>query len=515
MPCWVGRSWRERRAVRDRIAVAWVGAACLALLAPAASAQERAPDEAPDLWDTFVYERPAPTYRLRLAIEQVAILGVTLVGYSIQDPAPPIPGVPATTVWDKVRFAPGSWYLDSDPLSLNFARHPFVGTLYYMVARGNRVSVTEAFLWTIGSSTVWELIEYKEPASINDAIVTPVAGAAIGEAFTQLSGWFDRAGGNGLYEAFAWIFNPVKKIHDWMDGAVPLRVPDHLGWHEFRADASAGLIWQGQQTYPALGVDFATRLFRAPGYGEAGGTGFGFADGNVSAIAISATWAASRSVDFLFDTETALLGCYARDLRTEGTGLGGWDLFVGATIGYEFGSHVWDLANNGPSNQIAMVRFPGADARVRVFAGELELDVSVDVALDFAGVEPIGMPSQGSLPPGQSLPLVYQVQYYYYALGLHLAPALEVRYGPAALGLSLRADWFRGLTGPFIPPPDGQVVSLSDSRSTATAWFRYRLTSPSLEFALRGAFRDRRGTVGDQETVRREGSLLASFGVVF
>jgi hypothetical protein len=137
------------------------------------------------------------------------------------------------------------------------------------------------------------------------------------------------------------------------------------------------------------------------------------------------------------------------------------------------------------------------------------------VALDFAGVEPIGTPSQGALPPGQSLPLVYQVQYYYYALGLHLAPALEVRYGPAALGLSLRADWFRGLTGPFIPPPDGQVVSLSDSRSTVTAWFRYRLTSPSLEFALRGAFRDRRGTVGDQETVRREGSLLASFGVVF
>jgi hypothetical protein len=110
---------------------------------------------------------------------------------------------------------------------------------------------------------------------------------------------------------------------------------------------------------------------------------------------------------------------------------------------------------------------------------------------------------------------VYQVQYYYYALGLHLAPALEVRYGPAALGLSFRADWFRGLTGPFVPQPDGQVVSFSDSRSVATGWFRWRLASPSLEFALRGAFRERRGWAGDQETVRREGSLLASFGVVF
>jgi hypothetical protein len=497
---------------------AWVVAACLAL-APAAGVaedgvrEEQAGEEAPDLWDTFVYERPAPTYRLRLAIEEVAILGVTLVGYSIQDPAPPEPGVPRTSAWDKVRFAPGSWYLDSDPLSLNFARHPFVGTLYYMFARGNRVSVAEAFLWTVGSSTVWELIEYKEPASVNDAIVTPVAGAAVGEAFTQLSGWFDRAGGNGLYEAFAWIFNPVKKVHDWMDGAEVRHVPHQLGWHEFRADASAGLLWQGGRIYPTLGVDLATRLFRAPGYGEAGGTGFGFADGNVSAIAITATWASTRSVDFLFDTETALVGHYARDLRTEGGGLSGWDLFVGGTVAYEFGSHVWDVAGNGPANQVAMVRFPGVDARLRIFAGALELDVSLDAALDFAGVEPIGPP--GPLQPGQELPPVYRLQGYYYAPGLHLAPAVEARYGPAALGLSLRADWFWGLTGPFVPTPGGPVISLSDSRSTAAAWIRYRLERPSLELAVRGAYRERRGVATGQVTAFSEASLLGSFGVVF
>ncbi len=43
------------------------------------------------------------------------------------------------------------------------------------------------------------------------------------------------------------------------------------------------------------------------------------------------------------------------------------------------------------------------------------------------------------------------VQGYYYAVGLHLVPALEVRYGPAALGASLHTDLLWGLTGPLSP----------------------------------------------------------------
>jgi hypothetical protein len=119
------------------------------------------------------------------------------------------------------------------------------------------------------------------------------------------------------------------------------------------------------------------------------------------------------------------------------------------------------------------------------------------------------------LPPGQVLPPVYQVQYYYYAPGLHLAPTVEVRHGPAALGLSLRADWFWGLTGPFVPVPVGEVIALSDSRATAAGWVRFRLERPSLEFAVRGAYREGRGVAAGQVTAYSEASLLASFGVVF
>ncbi len=482
----------------------------------AAAKPEPAPEPPPpaDPWATFAYVKPAPVYRLRLAIEEVALLGLAMTGYLIHAPEPALPQVPPMSVWDKIRFAPDSWYLDSDELATNFVGHPSAGTFYYMFARANRVSFWEAFLWAVGTSTVWELIEFKEPVAINDMIVTPAAGLAIGEGFTQLSSWFDR-GNDALSKAFAWIFDPMKKIHDWMDGSRPLRDPEYRGWHEFRAEVTGGLTWQGGVSYVAAGVNFSTRLFRAPGYGEAGGVGYGFSDGNVSAIGLSTTFAGGRTLDFLFETETAMVGYYARDIHGEEDLRQGWDAFVGATAAFESGSHVWDLQHDGPKNQIAQVRIPGVDARARLFAGAFELDASLDVAMDFAGVEPLGAPGTGALGPGQAYPTVYPVQGYYFALGLHLAPAVEARYGIVALGASLRSDLYWGLTGPFIPQPAEQVVSLSDSRSILTAWVRVHVPEPSVEVALRGIGWERQGKAGDEERKEQEASLLATFAVVF
>ena len=194
----------------------------------------------------------------------------------------------------------------------------------------------------------------------------------------------------------------MRKFHDWIDKAQPLRDPAYAGWHEFRAGAAGVLLWQEGQFDPALEVELASRLFRVPGYGQAGRAGFGFLDGNVSAIGLTSTFASGRPVDFLFDTETALLGHYSRDLWTDGEDLHGWDLFVWGTAGFEFGSHVWDIAGSGPKNQIAMVRFPGIDGRIRLFAGGFQVDCSLDLAFDFGGVEPSALLARLPSRPARS-----------------------------------------------------------------------------------------------------------------
>jgi hypothetical protein len=471
--------------------------------------------EPPDPWDTMVYTKPAPVTRLRLVIEEAAILAIAFTGYLIWDPPPSNPAVPPRNIWQKLTLAPQSWYFDSDSITTNFVGHPTAGTFYYMFARANRVPLWEAALWGTGMALAWELIEFKEPGAINDVISTSVGGVAIGEGFVQLSAWFDRSGDSPFYKAMAFIFDPMKKIHDWMDGVHPDRNPAHRGWHRFRVAGSGLVLRQAGVEYVGAGVGISTQIVHLPDYGSEGHGSYGFADGNVSAMELSSTIAASRTVDFLYETETGLVGSYSRALEKDGDELHGWDLLASGTVAYEFSSHDWNIAANAPSNQIALVRFPGADVRVRAFAGDLELDCALDAAFDFGGVEPLGMPSPTALPPGTSFPTVYSIQRYYFGIGVHVAPSMEIRYGHVALGGSWRSDWLWGITGPFIPQPSGEVVVMSDSRSTGRAWLAARFLEPGVEIALTGTLRGRRGEAGNSVTSASETSLAASLGVVF
>jgi hypothetical protein len=466
-------------------------------------------------WDTFAYEHPPGTFRLRLALEEASMMAVAFVGYLIQDPPLSYPGVVPPTVGQKLTFAPQSWYFDADAFATNFGGHAAAGALYYAVARSNRVGVLESFAWTLATSLAWELLEYKEPVSINDMVVTSVGGTALGEALTQLSGWFDRSGTDGVSRALAWIFSPPRKLHDWIDKATPLRDPAWLGWHEFHAAAGLGLVWQDGVAHAAVGLELGTRLFRAPGYGEAGDWGFGFADGNVSRIDLSLTISESRTLDFLLDTETALLGWYVRSLKPDGDGLRGWDLFLGGTVGYSFGSHVWWLDPPSGRNQLGLVRAPGLDVRFRAFAGEFEVELALDAAFCLAGVEPLTSPPPEAPPPGRSFPPVFLAQGYYYGIGVHLAPSLELRLGPAGLGAAVRADAVWSLPGPYLPPPADPVASFADGLGTGAAWFRLRFHEPSVELALRATWWERWGTVEGVTTRARQTSLQGSFSVGF
>lgn len=505
-------------------AIALAVALCLPAL-PAAAAEDpagtspAAQGEAPvaeprssDPWATFVYERPAPVYRLRLAAEELSIQMIAFVGYLFWDPPASYPGVPPVTAWEKLTLARG-WYFDNDALDTNYLGHPGAGTIYYLTARANRVSVLEAFLWTLGNSTLWEIIEFKEPMSINDVLVTPFAGMATGEAFTQLSGYFDRLGTDGLSQALAWIFDPVKKFHDWVDKATPVRDPATRGWHEFKLSASGGVLTQGGPAYGAAQIAVTSRLFRVPGYGEPGGTGCSFADGSVSAIGIMATFADRQFVDYLFDTETALLGHYAKDLRRDGDDLHGWDLFVGGTVAYELGAHVWNLAEGGTRNKIAAVRFPGLDVRGRIFSGPVRVTAAVDASLAMAGVEPFRAP--GALPAGLYYPTVYQANGYYHALGLHLTALLEATCEPFGAGAVALTDMYSEFTGPFIPAAPGPVASMEDGRSLASAWVRFRVEGTGLDVAVRGEWRDRWGSVNGQRLSQQERALFGSCTLSF
>ncbi|MEY2668793.1 MAG: hypothetical protein RJA59_1431, partial [Pseudomonadota bacterium] len=77
----------------------------LALAAPtlALGADEGVPPPTPVHWATLAYVEPAPTYRLRLALEELFGVTAAVVGYSLDPPPPAFPGLPGSyPPWPKL-----------------------------------------------------------------------------------------------------------------------------------------------------------------------------------------------------------------------------------------------------------------------------------------------------------------------------------------------------------------------------------------------------------------------------
>lgn len=92
-------------------------------------------------------------------------------------------GSPFSKWWDNVSHAP---VVDEDDFFLNYVSHPYVGAIYYMGARSAGASPMYSFLYSFAlSSFFWEygIEAFAEKPSIQDLIVTPVAGAFFGEMF--------------------------------------------------------------------------------------------------------------------------------------------------------------------------------------------------------------------------------------------------------------------------------------------------------------------------------------------
>jgi hypothetical protein len=78
---------------------------------------------------------------------------------------------------------------DSDNTIVNYVLHPYWGATYYVRGRERGLDRGQSFLFSVTLSTLFEytLEAIFEPVSLNDLIVTPIAGSLIGEfLFTPL-----------------------------------------------------------------------------------------------------------------------------------------------------------------------------------------------------------------------------------------------------------------------------------------------------------------------------------------
>ncbi len=432
--------------------------------------------------DTFQYLQPRPPARLRATTWVGTYVGLQLTSYLLTSrPSGP---VYSSTYgpWDKL--GRGATSIDSNTFRTNFAGHPAMGAALYQLARGNRLTTWGSALAAAAGSTAWELIEFHERASINDLVITPVAGVALGEPLLQLAAHLDRSSASSGRTALAWLAAPWKKLADALDGATLARgrPADTLaGRVELGAASASGPDGRRGEVRAALGW----ALWRDPDYGAPGEARHAWLDAQASRLQLSGAVGAQGFTDAHLSSSVLLAALYARAIDADGRGV---DLVAGGGLGFEVGGHAWTRL--GSFDLKGAVELPRLSLQVRRLAGPLRLTARLDAALRFGGSRSFALDGVPDAAGSATLPTVQRQFGYHFGLGGSLHPALELGWGPAALQLAWRGELLGGLRGP--DPVDGHrpVARLDEGWTQANARASWTF-SGWLEVALDAAQRRR------------------------
>lgn len=115
----------------------------------------------------------------------------------------------AATNWKRAFTMPPKF--DDDPFLVNYIQHPLAGAIYYNGVRSQGASQLQSFFFAVGESTFFEYFieSVAERPSIQDLIVTPVAGYFIGELQHQTTLLLKRNGFNFAEKVFVLLINPM------------------------------------------------------------------------------------------------------------------------------------------------------------------------------------------------------------------------------------------------------------------------------------------------------------------
>lgn len=118
----------------------------------------------------------------------------------------------AATHWKDAFTMPPKF--DDDPVMVNFIQHPLAGAIYYNGVRSQGASPIHSFLFSFAESTFFEYFieSVAERPSIQDLIVTPIAGSLIGELQNQATLLMKKNGFNFVEKVTVFIINPMYVI---------------------------------------------------------------------------------------------------------------------------------------------------------------------------------------------------------------------------------------------------------------------------------------------------------------
>jgi len=468
----------------------------------------------------FTYTKPASPNYVRAAVEDATILGLGYLQYTTNkanqedwDLTADWPSMRRKLTLQAVTF-------DNNRYWTNMATHPLAGVGYYTVARSNRLGVLPSFLFAFGASTFWEYVgEWREEASINDIIVTPMTGMAMAEPLLQFGSLMQRSRPSTLTRSLGWFFAPVKGLHDNMDGLDPKQaeVVDRLGlpaeeYHRFALGAGVGVTHQARGlTQNDATVHLDTRVVTLPDYGGVGRREGWFRAAEATEMHASITASSEEVVDFQVAGALTPVGYRWQDVELDGEGRRRGSSFLGGLyIRSELAQHDYDRDRIHVPDRLSFVA-AGPTLEEFFYAAGFTIRARLDVLASFANVDAYALADYDHDKDRQRLTSVLRFHGYYYGIGPLVQPTLQIERGPFEVGAALRGDAYVEITEadvePTKRPPE---LEARDRRLWSRVWLAASPTD-NIRIWLQGDRRGRDGTMPGEHVGRSE--LSASFGV--
>ena len=356
--------------------------------------------------------------------------------------------------WDdpnlSARVSGEAWRMDNNGLALNFLAHPLSGTAFYAVARSQHLSVATSALYSFLTSFAWEyIVEFREKVSINDVIVTPGAGIAMGEFFHKLGLYVNSSTTPPAgFRNFARIVTgPTVALTRWVDddtrlGAAP---PDELGFssrmhHDFRFhyafmrnDANAG------EPIDRHEVGFRGKLVAIPGYQQPGAFDKSLTDSEITELSLGVSHSSAGNGLELF-ADTLLVGHYAQNIRDADDG-------ASAAIGSSIAYHFLDSHAAGVPERRGVFHFPGLAAETQLAWHGFRAKLWARAHADFGGIGSLAYPLWVDAFPDERPKAILKKQEYYYGLGATGRVRASVGWGPLELRSSFEAAYYDSVEG--------------------------------------------------------------------
>jgi hypothetical protein len=376
----------------------------------------------------------------RILLTSAAVLGLGTAWYLYDDRN--------VLDWDKPslksRLTGSSWRYDNNFFGMNYVLHPLFGAATYAAARDSHASVAASFLTSFATSMAWEfIIEFNERVSINDVLVTPIGGAALGEFAHKLGYYLSSSPHRSASRVgLAWTLTPYTRLMELGCDEEPRRkhAVDSLGyasrlWHDFAADYGLSQLRREDGSSLLLHRFRAAGTFRAfPGYLSPGQFSRWFHEADVSRLELVVD-TSTKGTGFSVETVTTLLGYAYQDLSATGDG---GSHSAGIAVGYAYQS---SLAK-GEDERRAWVGLPGVATDFYWSRAGLSSSLELRAYPVFAGVSSPAFSRFLAERDGIRSKTVLDREGYVYAWGFAGQARARQRFGRLNNDVSLRAESF-------------------------------------------------------------------------